>query len=337
MPLTFKDGAGDTPKLEAREKERQKLNQESSRVSAKPVIHVPDPIEPERPRAEQPLPLRKIRIDPRIKVECVEIVAIDTLKPNARNPKKHPPSQIARLQENFETFGFTTPLLVDEKYVLIAGHARLEAAKRSGFEYLPVVRLSHLTPAKKRALAIADNRLAELAEWDLDILPQELSFLFDEAAVELGFDPRIIGYETVEDDQIIGDNPKPDRADPADNFDPPDPEATAVTVAGDVWTCEEHRLVCADATVAEGFFTLMERERAEMVITDSPYNVSNAGHVTKREGVREFAMAAGEKTPAEFTAFLSAALAHMLSYMSSGAVGFFFMDWRHLRELDRKS
>ena len=147
---------------------------------AKPAIirHVPDPIEVEPPRSQQPLPLdRRIKLDARIVPECIEIVAVDDLKPNSRNAKKHPERQIALLQENFEEFGFTTALLVDEDNMIIAGHARYLAAKRSGFEHLPVVRLSHLTPAKKRALAIADNKLSELGEWDPEMLSEELSFL----------------------------------------------------------------------------------------------------------------------------------------------------------------
>ena len=212
--------------------------------SAKIVAHIDDAIETTASPSEPVVQIDgRIRLDPRIKADAVEFVAIEDLKPNARNAKKHPQSQIARLQENFEAFGFTTPPIVDEDNTIIAGHARYEAAKRSGFEHLPVVRLTHLTPAKKRALAIADNRIAELNEWDLDILPQELSFLFDVAAVELDFDARILGFETVEVDQIIaGAPPDAERADPADNCEPPRPGATAVTMPGDVWMCGEHQV-----------------------------------------------------------------------------------------------
>ena len=276
----------------------------------------------------------QIRLDARIVPECIEIeiVPIGDLKPNARNAKKHPERQIALLQENFEPFGFTTPLLVDEDNQIIAGHGRYLAAKRSGFEHLPVVRLSHLTSAKKRALAIADNKLAE-SEWDLDILSEELSFLFDDATIDLDFDPRIMGFETVEVDQIIGDDAEVERTDPADDFDLPDPQTPPVTSAGDIWNCGDHRLLCGDATKVESYAALMERDKAEMVFTDPPYNVPNAGHVTKRAGVREFAMAAGEMSGKEFTGLLSTVLSNLLAYMHAGSVGFFCMDWRHLSEL----
>src|SRR5689334_18083734 len=126
---------------------------------AKVVTDIPDPAAAAAPTPNEPTlpPYGSLGLDRRIKAERIECVAISDLKPNPRNAKKHPDSQIARLQENFDALGFTTPLLVDEKNQILAGHARYYAAQRGGFDRLPVVRLTHLTPAKKRALAIADN------------------------------------------------------------------------------------------------------------------------------------------------------------------------------------
>jgi DNA modification methylase len=303
---------------------------------AKIIAHVTDPIATEQPRAEQPVPLGpQVPLDARIPIpECIEIIPISNIQLNPRNAKKHPEKQIALLQENIEKFGFTNPLLVDEDSKLIAGHARHEAARRAGLQELPVIRLTHLTAAQKRALAIADNKITELGEWDLDILSEELAFLFDDASVELDFDPRIIGFDTVEVDQILDDgSSKKDRSDPADDFETPPPETPAVTAAGDVWTCGDHRLQCGDATNPESHAALMGRDKAEVVVTDPPYNVPNAGHVTKREGVREFAMAAGEMSPETFTAFLSVVFGNIFNHMQAGAVAYFCMDWRHLPEL----
>src|SRR6202158_2493219 len=117
-----------------------------------PVIHafVPDD-EHDAPRQDQPLPLDpRIKLDARIKAECVEVVSINDLKPNPKNAKKHPERQIALLEENIEEFGFNNPILVDEKNQILAGHARYAAAKRLGFGHLPVIRLSHLTRGQKR-------------------------------------------------------------------------------------------------------------------------------------------------------------------------------------------
>src|ERR1700733_2823319 len=140
------------------------------------------------------------QLDVRIKATEIECVPIGQLKPNPRNAKKHPSRQIALLVENYEQFGVTQPIVVDEVSTIICGHARFEAAQKAQLTHLPVVRLSGLTTAQKRALAIADNKLAELGEWDMEILPQELSFFFD-PETDLTFDPRVIGFETVELDQ----------------------------------------------------------------------------------------------------------------------------------------
>jgi DNA modification methylase len=298
------------------------------------IIHVEDDADDVViPRHAQPLPLdQRIRVDARIKAECVEIVAIEDLKPNARNAKKHPDRQIAILQENFEHIGFTNPIHVDENNKILAGHARYLAARRSGFDHLPVIRHAHLSAAKKRAFAIADNKIAELGEWDMDVLAEELSYLFD-PQTDLSFDPRSIGFETVELDQIIvGDDNDADRADLADE---PILASTgpAVTQPGDIWCCGEHRLICGDATNMEDYIALLGMDMAQMVFTDPPYNVPNAGHVTGRDGVREFAMAHGEMTSEEFVAFLSLVFANTLGVMVDGAVAYFCMDWRHLPEL----
>jgi DNA modification methylase len=149
----------------------------------------------------------------------------------------------------------------------------------------------------------------------------------------LGFDPRITGFETVELDQLLGDQADDDRADPADEITPVDPETPAVTCPGDAWDCDSHKLLCGDATNREDCAKLMGDERAQIGFEDFPYNVPNAGHVTKREGVREFAMARGEMTSRQFIDFLSQICNNILAYLAPGAVAYFCMDWRHLREL----
>jgi DNA modification methylase len=271
-------------------------------------------------------------LDVRIKAKNIEFVPIAQLKPNPRNAKKHPHRQIALLAENYERFGVTQPIVIDENDTIICGHARFEAGRKIALAHLPVVRLSGLTSAEKRALAIADNKLAELGDWDMDMLSQELSFLFD-AATELDFDPRMVGFETVEIDQILGDEHDDDRADPADEIVPLNTQEPAVTEPGGVWNCGQHRLVCGDATKQDAYAAAMDTDLAEIVFTDAPYNVPNAGHVTGRGGVREFAMAHGEMSPSQFTDFLSIVFANIQARMVDGAVGYFCMDWRHLREL----
>jgi DNA modification methylase len=284
------------------------------------------------PRQNQPLPLDpRIKLDARIRAERVEMVAIDDLKPNPKNAKRHAERQIALLAENIQEFGFTNPLLADENNQILAGHARYTAAKRVGLSHLPVIRLSHLTPAQKRALAIADNKIAELGQWDLEILSEEFKFLTD-PEIDLGFDHRIIGFETVELDQLLGDETD-DSSDLANEITPVEPGTAAVTCPGEVWDCGRHKLLNGDATNREDYARLMGDERAQIAFEDFPYNVPNAGHVTRREGVREFAMAGGEMTSSQFTDFLSQMCTNILLFMASGGVAYFCMDWRHLKEL----
>ena len=282
------------------------------------------------PRHEQPLPLdRRIRLDASIRAECVEMVVIEDLKPNPRNAKKHPDRQIAFLQENFDTSD--SPIRFTSMRTTRSSPDTLGISPRgrAAFAHLPVIRHVHLTAAKKRAFAIADNKIAELGEWNMDVLAEELSYLFD-PKTDLSIDPRSIGFETVELDQIIvGEGNDADRADPADGPIAPSVGPT-VTQRGDIWACGEHRLICADATNKEDYASPMETDRAEIVFTDPPYNVPNAGHVTGRGGVREFAVAHGEMTFQEFVTFLSVMFANIISAMADGAVGYFCMDWRHL-------
>lgn len=225
----------------------------------KTIIHVADEMI-ELPQ-ERPLPLdQRIQLDARIRAECVEIVATDELKSNPKNAKKHPERQIALLAQSFEEFGFTTPILVDEKNQILAGHARYLAAKRAGLCHVPVIRLSHLRPAQKRALAISDNKLAELGEWDFEILAEELKFLND-PETDLSFDPRIIGFDTQELDGLLIGVREDDRDDPADDIDHPDPETKAVTARGDLWICDQQELICGDATEQEPYTQLMKGEK----------------------------------------------------------------------------
>jgi DNA modification methylase len=259
-------------------------------------------------------------------------VPIGDLKPNRSNAKKHPEQQIALLVENYKQFGFTQPILIDEEGVILCGHGRFFAAQKLELAHLPAIRLSNLSPEEKRALAIADNKLAELGEWDLDLLQEELGALFDPES-ELSFDPDIIGFETVELDQLLQGDPDTGRADPADQTEPPDSAALPVTANGDVWECGAHKGACGSSLESGDVKKLMGEERAGIAFADGPYNVPNGGHVTRRTDVREFAMANGEMNEDDFTAFNRIFCQNLRSYLVPGAVAYLCMDWRHRLEL----
>jgi hypothetical protein len=220
----------------------------------------------------------------------IEYQAVSALKPRTCNPRTHSKKQIAQIANAIRRFGFTNPVLVDDANGIIAGHGRIEAAKTIGLAEVPTVRLSDLSEAEIRAYVIADNKLAENAGWDRNLLGLELQYLTE---LDIDFDVTITGFELPEIDLLIGElSPAANDNDPADEIIEPAP-GPAVSRLGDIWHIGPHRLVCADSTKAESYQALLGSERAQMVFSDPPYNVPISGHVGGLGAIqhREFAMA----------------------------------------------
>ena len=255
---------------------------------------------------------------------------VDDLKPYAGNARTHSAKQITQIAASIRQFGFTNPVLVDGASGIVAGHGRVAAARQLGMTEVPVIELAHLSEAERRAYVIADNRLAELAGWDRDILAIELQALSE---MDLDFDLEITGYETAELDLLL-DGPAADQTDPDDDIAGME-TGPAVTRPGDIWLLGKHRLICGDARHPDTFTALMESDRAKAVFTDPPYNVKIGGHVCGSGAIqhREFAMASGEMDVAGFTAFLRSTLGAMADVSVDGAIHFVCMDWRHMGEL----
>jgi DNA modification methylase len=260
----------------------------------------------------------------------IERVPLDALKPYARNARTHSKRQIEQIAASIERFGFTNPVLVSDDLTIIAGHGRVAAAKLLGLKEAPVIRLSHLSEAERRAYVIADNRLAEQAGWDKEILAIEL-----EGLIALDFDVQLVGFETAEIDLLIDEvqASDPNGADP-DDVVPPAP-SNPVTLPGDVYALGRHRLICGDALKRETYHRLMGEDRADLIFTDPPYNVPIDGFAGgKGKAVRrEFAMASGEMSKEAFEAFLETSLGAAASVTKNGAIAFVCMDWRHMGEL----
>ena len=256
---------------------------------------------------------------------------IGELIPYTGNARTHSDKQIAQIAASIRQFGFTNPVLIDEDGSIVAGHGRVAAAKQLGIAEVPTIVLGHLTPAERRAYVIADNRLAELAGWDREILKIEFQAL---AEMDLDFDLEITGFETAELDLLLDDSAGEDAADPADEMPEPEP-GPAVTQPGDVWVLGKHRLICGDARDPATYAALMGADRARAVFTDPPYNVKIDGHVCGSGAVkhREFAMASGEMDADTFTAFLEDSLGAMAAVSLDGAIHYTCMDWRHMAEL----
>lgn len=259
----------------------------------------------------------------------IDYQSVGALTPRPSNPRTHTAKQVQQIADSIRRFGFTNPILVDDDNSVIAGHGRLEAAKQLGLDDVPTVRLSDMNRAEIRAYVIADNKLAENAGWDRNLLGLELQYL---STLEIDFDVTLTGFELPEIDILIGD------LEPAanDNDVVPDVSADApVTRLGDVWLIGRHRLICGDSRSAETYQRLIDDERAQMVFTDPPYNVRIDGNVCGLGAVehREFAMASGEMSQAEFTRFLTEVFGHLAAFSEAGSIHFQCMDWRHIAEI----
>lgn len=265
----------------------------------------------------------------------VEYRPVSSLTANPRNTRTHSDKQLAQIRASIKRFGFTNPLIVDETGQVIAGHGRLLAAQQDGLETVPVIELSHLTTAKKRALAIADNKIALNAGWDLDLLREELIELSG-GELEFDLDLSEIGFDTAEADLIIdGSKEEKERSDPLDVLDAIDRTTPSIAQLGDLWKLGGHRLFVGSALEAASYETLMQGESADQVVTDPPYNVAVDGHVGGLGKLKhaEFAMASGEMSVEEFTSFLTTSFDQMVSNARDGAVVMSFMDWRHCTEI----
>ena len=268
-----------------------------------------------------------------LREQRVEDRPIASLALRRGNPRTHSEKQIRQIAASIETFGFTNPVLIDSSDTVVAGHGRVRAAKRLGLRTVPTIRLEHLNEAQIRAYVIADNRLAECAGWDRELLALELQGL---AEIDLDFDLEVTGFETAEIDLLIGPEAAESQdPDPADAAPPLDPEAPTVSRPGDLWEIGPHRLLCGNALDAAAYDRLLGARKARMVFIDPPYNVPIEGHVSglgrKQHGA--FAMACGEMSEAEFTTFLEKALGHHAAHSIDGALHFVCMDWRHMGEL----
>ncbi len=259
----------------------------------------------------------------------VETVFVSSLTRRRDNPRTHSPRQIRQIAESIQTFGWTNPILIDDEGGVIAGHGRLDAAMLLGMAAVPVIRLSAMTPAQRRAYVIADNKLAENAGWDRELLRVELQGLLE---LDLDFDIGVIGFETAEIDVLLAEDGAED--DPADA--PPElGEGPAVSRRGDLWRLGQHRLLCGDATNIEDVKRLMGGELASLVFIDPPYNVPIDGHAGGSGAIHhpDFVMASGEMSETEFIVFLQSSLSNLALVSRDGSIHFVCMDWRHMGEL----
>jgi DNA modification methylase len=263
---------------------------------------------------------RPMRNDPLPPLE-LETLPLDQLRQPTRAVRVSDPAHVREVAGSISALGFCDPVLIGKNNVILDGVVRVEAAKLLGLDRVPCLRVDHLSDDEQRVLRLALNRLAEKGQWNLDALKIEFEeLILADAPIEIS------GFELAEIDQILlGDEAG------ALEQGPLAPEAGALAVArlGDVFQLGPHRVICGSATDPAVLQRVTERDEApaRLILTDEPYNVPIAGHVTSGAH-REFAMASGEMTDDEFLAFNRAWMEAALPCLCDGGVFGTFIDWR---------
>jgi hypothetical protein len=261
-----------------------------------------------------------IRNDLVPRLELVERTPAE-LKLPARKVRKIEPVHVREVAAAISSLGFCDPVLIDESNGVLHGVVRVEAAKLLGLPHIPCICANHLSASERRLLRLALNRLSEKGTWDFDELKLELEeLILEEAPIE------ITGFSMTEVDQIVIDE---EPAAPEKGPLAPEPDAKPVAQLGDVFVLGEHRIICGNSIDPDSLEILMSDDRARLILTDEPYNVPVAGHVTGG-GHREFLMASGEMSDGEFRAFNAAWIGASLPHLRNGGLFGTFIDWARL-------
>jgi len=233
------------------------------------------------------------------------------LLPYARNARTHSDDQVAQIAASIAEFGFTNPILAGSDGVIVAGHGRLAAAQKLGLAVVPVVVLDHLSPTQRRALVIADNRIAENAGWDDAMLRIEIAALQDD-----DFDVSLTGFDADALAELMAGD-EPDGVGDTDDDAVPEVSETPISRPGDVWLLGGHRLLCGDSTVAESYDRLLDGEQVDMVFTDPPYNVNYANSARDKMRGKDRAIL-NDNLGDGFYDFLLAALTPTIAHCRGG-------------------
>lgn len=241
----------------------------------------------------------------------MQLVPLSKLVPYINNARTHSPEQITKLRSSLREFGFVNPVIIDRDYGIIAGHGRVMAAREEGIEEVPCVFVDYLTEAQKKAYIIADNRFAQDAGWDEELLRIEI-----EALQGMDFDVGLTGFNDDEIADLFDANGKSEAED--DDFDLSAAlEKASFVQRGDIWTVGRHRLMCGDATSTEDVAALMDGKKANLIVTDPPYNVdfkSSNGLSIKNDKLEND----------KFYKFLLAAFHNMAANLEKGGAAYVF-------------
>jgi DNA modification methylase len=247
--------------------------------------------------------------------EELKLISIDELIPYANNARTHSKEQIQKIRSSLREFGFVNPVLIDKDKNIIAGHGRVTAAKEEGIKEVPCVLVEHLTEAQKKAYILADNRLALDAGWDNELLTLELENL-----KELDFDVNLTGFDAAEIEDLFSNIH--DKTIEDDDFDADaalEEIEEPISQQGDIWLLGKHRLVCGDSTKAETYEKLMEGKKANLCVTDPPYNVNYTAGKENERIIKNDHM-----EDKSFYEFLLAAFKNIFVNLDDGAAAYIF-------------
>lgn len=241
----------------------------------------------------------------------MQLVAVSKLIPYVNNARTHSAEQVMKLRSSLREFGFINPVIIDREFNVIAGHGRILAAKEEGILEVPCVFVDYLTEAQKKAYILADNRMAMDAGWDEELLRIEIEALQSE-----DFDIGLTGFDESEIADLFGSDDTSGVKD--DDYDLSAAlEKAAFVKRGDIWTVGRHRLMCGDATSSEDVAALMDGKKANLIVTDPPYNVafeSSDGLSIKNDKMAN----------AKFYEFLLSAFKNMAEYLEKGGSAYVF-------------
>ena len=240
----------------------------------------------------------------------MQLISIDKLVPYVNNARTHSAEQILKLRSSLREFGFVNPIIIDREFNVIAGHGRLMAAKEEGIEEVPCVFVDYLTDAQKKAYILADNRMAMDAGWDEELLKIEM-----EELQNLGYDLGYTGFDEKELADLFGIDDKEVKD---DDFDLTAAlEKASFVERGDVWFVGKHKLMCGDATSSEDVAKLMEDKKANLILTDPPYNVafkSSDGLTIQNDSMKNN----------DFYEFLFSSFKNMAEHLENGGAAYIF-------------
>ena len=240
----------------------------------------------------------------------MQLVSIDKLVPYVNNARTHSAEQITKLRSSLREFGFVNPIIIDREFNIIAGHGRLMAAKEEGLNEVPCVFVDYLTDAQKKAYILADNRMAMDAGWDEELLKIEM-----EELQNLGYDLGYTGFDEKELEELFGIDDKEVKD---DDFDLTAAlEKASFVERGDIWYVGKHKLMCGDATSSEDVSKLMEDKKANLILTDPPYNVafkSSDGLTIQNDSMKNN----------DFYEFLFASFKNMAEHLENGGAAYIF-------------